>query len=165
MDFNTSVQLQQPFSYAWWPWTVLGLLLIGSAIWYLVWNLIKISRRKAEEKRRLEALREKAPERIPLEVLKGKYMNLIFQLETKLMNGQINNRDAYTELSSIFRTFVFEATGIEAHKYTLYDIQGLNIPIVYNLVDNYYSPEFAENNPGNIRESIEITKGAVSRWI
>lgn len=96
--------------------------------------------------------------------IKLKYLKEINDLLTKVKNNNITNRKAYQALSIIIRKFVYEMTSIRVQVCTLKDIEMLNIPILYELVSEYYHPEFAEISSGNIISSIEKTKGVIERW-
>lgn len=161
-----SVDLQKPMSFAVWPIVLLGVLLLGAVIALIVVKVIENNRRKAAERKRLEEERKKEPVVVKpsLQELKTTYLEKLAQLEAQFLGGQIESREAYTELSNLFRTFVYDATGTPAHKYTLYDMRGLDKPIVYNLVNNYYAPEFSKDTKGNVLESIDFTKRAVFEW-
>lgn len=71
---------------------------------------------------------------------------------------------AYQNLSKVIRNFVFEATHIKVQNYTLDDIRKLNMPILYELISEYYNPEFANISNGNFIYSIEKARGVVERW-
>lgn len=164
MDF--SVEFQEPMSYVLWPVIALGVFLIAAVIYTLIRILIPYIKKKNEEKKALEA--KKVPEepvyKPTLDELKQKYLTELFDLENSYKAGKIGDKDTYEKLSLSFRNFVFEATGTPAHKYTLYDIKGLNNPIIFNLVNNYYEPEYSQSNMGNILESLEFTKEVIAQW-
>lgn len=161
-----SVELQKPMSFAVWPIVALGCLLLAAVLFVIIRKLVENYKKNLAEKKRLEEERKKEPVVVKpsLQELKNKYLEKIAQLESDFLGGKIESREAYTELSNLFRTFIFDATGTPAHKYTLYDMRGLDRPIVYNLVNNYYAPEFSKDTKGNILESIEFTKRAVFEW-
>ena len=96
--------------------------------------------------------------------IKSKYLNMISILYNDVANDKINNRAAYQKLSSIVRNFIFESTNIHVQNYTLSDIKQVDIPILYELVSEYYDPEFSKISKGNIIASLEKTKGVIERW-
>lgn len=156
---ETTVQLQEPFSYSVIPMVVIGLLLLAYVIYRIVEFLL------TRQKKQKEEIAAKPVEKVvDLVALRQEYLDKVVRLEMKYKAEEIETRDAYSELSSIFRNFVYEATGVEAPKYTLHDIQGLNMPVLYNLVDNYYEPEFSEKSDRNMLESIDMTKRAIQLW-
>ena len=96
--------------------------------------------------------------------IKNNYLNQLNILEQNLINGNINSRKAYQELSMIIRLFIYDVTGIEVQTYSLNEIEKLNIPILYELMYEYYDPEFTRASKGNIKSSIKKTKGVIERW-
>ena len=163
---TTSVELQEPLSFAVWPWVALAVALLGAVAFVLIRKLVAYMKKKKELERLAaeERKRNPVPVKPSLPELKDKYMQKIIALENQFLTGQIESREAYEELSNLFRTFIYDATGVPAHKFTLYDMRGFNNPIAYNLVNNYYAPEFSSDTKGNILESIDFTKRAVFEW-
>lgn len=96
--------------------------------------------------------------------IKRKYLNKLDKLYNDLNNNNISSRKAYQELSKIIRNFIFETTDIEVHNYTLNEIKMINMPILYELVKEYYDPEFAKISKGNIALSINKTRMVIERW-
>lgn len=97
-------------------------------------------------------------------MIKNKYLNMLDELDNKLDTKKISSRKAYQELSILIRSFVKEVTGIDVTTCVLSDIERMNMPIIYDLVKEYYSPEFARISIGNIRSSISKTRGVIYRW-
>lgn len=163
---NFSIDLQKPMHFAVWPIVLVGCLLLAAVLFLVIRKLVENYKKKQAEKKRLEELKKKEPVVVKpsLQELKNTYLTKLAELETRFLGGQIESREAYTELSNLFRTFIYDATGTPAHKYTLYDMRGLDKPIVYNLVNNYYAPEFSKNEKGNVIESIDFTKRAIFEW-
>lgn len=106
----------------------------------------------------------KVPDKEDINTIKNKYLKEINKLIKKVETNSINNRLAYQELSLIIRNFVYEMTNIKVQTYTLQDIRYLNMPYLYELVQEYYNPEFAFNSSGNILNSINKTKGVIEKW-
>ena len=97
-------------------------------------------------------------------IVKTKYLNMLDELDNKLDSKKISSRKAYQELSILIRYFVKEVTGIDVTTCVLSDIERMNMPVIYELVKEYYSPEFARISIGNIRSSISKTRGVIYRW-
>ena len=55
-------------------------------------------------------------------------------------------------------------TGIKVQNYTLTEISILKIKPLTTLVAEYYSPEFEEGENGNIKSSLDKTRGVIQRW-
>ena len=88
----------------------------------------------------------------------------VFRIEEDIGKGSIDSRKAYRELSSVIRLFVFDMTGIKVQNYTLTEISILKIKPLTTLVAEYYSPEFEKGEKGDIKNSIQKTRGVIQRW-
>lgn len=75
--------------------------------------------------------------------IKHKYIKKIDNLKRKVNNEKIKAREAYQTLSAIIRHFVYEMTKIKVQNYTLEEIKRLDMQELYELVEEYYEPEFA----------------------
>ncbi len=96
--------------------------------------------------------------------IKKLYLSKIDELIVKVNNNSISNRKAYQELSKIIRIFIYEMTSIEVQFFTLNDIKKINMPILFELVSEYYDPEFSNISGGNIINSIEKTRKVIEKW-
>ena len=96
--------------------------------------------------------------------LKNFYLAKLDDLSNRVSSNKITSRKAYQELSSLIRTFIYETTNINVLNYTLKEIQSINMPVLYDLVKEYYDPEFSVISKGNIISSINKTKVVISRW-
>lgn len=149
---KTSVNLQGPFSYALWPIIVVGALLllcIGILIFPKLKSLFKPRKVPAPEK---------------VIEIKNKFLMELSGIEVDLVNNRISTRDAYKKMSVCIRAFVFEVTGIEVLSYTLQDIQRLKMPLLEELIEEFYAPEFAAKSIGDSMASLQKTKRAIERW-
>ncbi len=99
-----------------------------------------------------------------LQAIKKKYLLKIQELAITFNNKKITNRKAYQALSNIIRNFIYEATNIKVQNYTLKEISLINMPILYELVSEYYDPEFSKISSGNITSSIEKTRMVIEKW-
>ncbi len=99
-----------------------------------------------------------------LMMIKNNYLSLVDNLLNDLKNNKITSRKAYQELSKIIRNFIYETTNIKVQYYTLKDISLINMPILYQLVSEYYDPEFSKISKGNILESINKTRMVIEKW-
>ena len=154
---QTTVELQNNFSYSIWPIIVVLLLIILFTIY------IFLKQRKQE--RTLISVEEiKLLEPKNIEVIKKKYIKKIDLLENKIKAEKISVRVAYQHLSNIIRYFIFEVTDIKVHNYTLLEIERLNMPQLSSLIQEYYAPEFAKQSIGNIKVSLEKTRKVIEEW-
>ena len=148
---QVSTELKPLFSYSFMPIAIIIILLI---ILFLI-KKAKINKRKKE-------IIIVPP--ININELKRKYLIKINELTNNLNSNKITNRKAYQSLSKIIRDFVYEATNIKVQNYTLSDIKKLKLPQLYQLIEEYYDPEFAKISQGNILSSIEKTRKEIEKW-
>lgn len=155
---QTSVKLQSPFSYSIYPMIIIFIILI------ILLGLYFYFHKKKKQKILLQTVEIKRLNERNIESIKNKYIDKINDISKKVDENQIDNRTAYQELSSVIRLFVYEVTNIKVQNYTLRDIKKLNMPILCELVKEYYVPEFSKNNVGNIKASLDRTKGVIKEW-
>ena len=96
--------------------------------------------------------------------IKNNYLNNLDILLNDYSNNIISKREAYHRLSLSIRNFIYETTDIKVQYFTLEDIKSIDIPILYDLVSEYYNPEFSRKSEGNFYDSIERTRMVISRW-
>lgn len=96
--------------------------------------------------------------------IKQRYLQEINELENSVNNRQISNRKAYQQLSSLIRLYIFEMTSIKVQNYTLSEIEQINMPILLELVREYYVPEFASISTGDILAAIQKTREVIVKW-
>ena len=145
-------ELRDMFSYS--PILILPILLL-----IIILLVIILHKKKDIKKIKVVKLEQKN-----LNEIKNKYLYNIKLLINNLDNKKITNRTAYQNLSRLIRNFIFEVTNIKVQYYTLDDIKKLNIPILYELVEDYYDPEFQRYSNGNILKSINKTKKVIEEW-
>ncbi len=104
------------------------------------------------------------PSHKEIDAIKKDYLAKIQKLLDDFNNNKISNRLAYQSLSHIIRNFIYEATNIKVHLFTLKDIEKVGMPILYELVSEYYDPEFSKISKGNIVSSIEKTRKVIEKW-
>lgn len=153
---NSSVDLQNPFSYALWPVITTGIIVLLILAFFLSLRLLKTRRKKPPVvvKKRF----------IDMEKIKEKYIKELDQIGREFENGNVDIREAYQRMSMCIRKFVNTVTGIKVQNYTLNEIKGLNMPELANLVSEYYVPEFAERSEGDVRASLTKTRSMIERW-
>lgn len=153
---QTSVNLQPPFSYS------IKYMVFIFIITIILTVIIYIKQKK------------KVPEKVEIEVndtkkknikaIKIKYLKKLDIVEKKLDRNEITLRRAYQHLSGIIRYFVYTVTGIKVQNCTLEDIKKLKMPMLTELISEYYRPEFAEKSVGDVKASIEKTRKVIKRW-
>ena len=155
-----SIDLQEPFTYSIIPLIiVIGLVLLES--YYFIYLRNKNKKIKIEEKN-AKKIPEKNIKNIP--VIKNKYLNQLDLIENKYINNKIELRKAYQMISEAIRLFVFEITDITTQNYSLTEIKKLNIPNIYELIKEYYEPEFASKSIGDFNGSINKARRVINEW-
>lgn len=157
---QTSINLQEPFTYSVIPLiVVIGLVVTMTC--YLIYS--KRTKQKIKiEQEKVKAIPEKNIKNIP--VIKGKYLNELDSIEYKYANQMIELRKAYQLISEAIRLFVFEITDITTQNYSLAEIKKLNIPRLYELIEEYYEPEFASKSIGDFNSSINKARRVINEW-
>ncbi len=151
---QVTTELNPLFSYSLIPILILLIIIAGILFIYIL----------TSPKNKEIIIPIKVPDKEDINTIKNKYLKEISKLIKKVETNSINNRLAYQELSLIIRNFIYEMTNIKVQTYTLQDIKYLNMPYLYELVQEYYNPEFAFNSSGNILNSINKTKGVIEKW-
>ncbi len=157
---QTSINLQEPFAYSIIP-VIIAICLTLILTYYLIYSRRKKEKYKVDEEK-VKAIPEKNIKNIP--VIKGKYLNQLDTIEYKYTNNMIELRQAYQMISEATRLFVFEITDITTQNYSLKEIKKLNIPNLYELIKEYYEPEFASKSVGNFEASINKARRIINEW-
>ena len=157
---QTSINLQEPFTYSVVPLIILIVVIIAITI-YLIYT--KINKKTVEKEEEIvKEIPEKNIKNIP--VIKEKYLNQLDSIEYKYLNKMISLRKAYQLISESIRLFIFEVTDITTQNYSLSEIKKLEIPNLYELIKEYYEPEFASKSVGDFSSSINKARGVVNKW-
>ena len=148
-------ELQEPFSYS------SALLVFILVLIILIIAFLIISRYLKNKPKGGPVVRREFKS---LDIVKYKYIDKLNKLEDNVKAHKISNRGAYLSVSRIIREFVKEITRIDVVKYTLSDIKKLKMDNLYDLVKEYYEPEFSYNNQGDIIQSINKTRKEIHLW-
>lgn len=157
---QTSINLQEPFAYSIIP-VIITICLTLIETYYLIYSRKKKRKDRVNEVK-VKAIPEKNIKNIP--VIKGKYLNQLDTIEYRYTNNMIELRKAYQMISENVRLFVFEITDITTQNYSLAEIKKLNIPILYELIKEYYEPEFASKSEGDFQASINKARRVINEW-
>ena len=157
---QTSINLQEPFAYSIIP-VIITICLILIETYYLIYTKKKKEKNRIDEVK-VKAIPEKNIKNIP--VIKEKYLNQLDTIEYRYTNNMIELRKAYQMISEAVRLFVFEITDITTQNYSLAEIKKLNIPILYELIKEYYEPEFASKSVGDFTTSINKARRVINEW-
>lgn len=157
---RTTINLQEPFTYSLIPLIVITILIIGFTI-YLIYSK-KTKYKVKQEKEDVKTIPERNIKNIP--VIKNKYLQQLNDIEDRYLNKKIELRKAYQLISEAIRLFVFEVTDITTQNYSLSEIKKINIPKLYELIEEYYEPEFASKTVGDFNSSINKARRVINEW-
>ncbi len=157
---QTSINLQEPFAYSIIP-VIITICLTLIETYYIIYSRKKERKDRVDEVK-VKAIPEKNIKNIP--AIKGKYLNQLDTIEYRYTNNMIELRKAYQMISETVRLFVFEITDITTQNYSLAEIKKLNIPILYELIKEYYEPEFASKSEGDFQASINKARRVINEW-
>ena len=161
----TTVTLQPPFEYYWWV-ILIAAILAAAAIAIVLYVLNKyfhiFSKLFSKPKSQI-----KTPPSKLLYQIKEDYIGQLQQLSLAYGSKSMDKRTAYQRLSLLIRGFVKEATGINVENYTKAEIKAFGIRHLDNLMEEYYVPEFAEEERASGRDfvnSCNIALGVIRTW-
>ena len=147
------VELAKPFHYS--PiGLILLLIFLGFIVLYIIY---RINNNKQE------------PIKVVVRVvdrnkIRMEYLAKLDTLDRKYKGKKITTRKAYNELSVLIREFIFKLTRVNLLKYSLSDFKKLNNPVLLELINEYYEPEFSYEGEGNLEVSIQKTRKVISEW-
>ncbi len=160
---QTSVDLQDPFSYSL-PLTIaLAALVLIPLIAYLIYLFIKNKPKKRAKK--VKPPKPVKPKPVNVELERRDCLRLISEIHARHENGKIDDRQAYIELSAAVRNFVHVVRGVDVQNFTLAEIKELNMPRLSILIEQFYRPEFAqEDTVSDIQKAFTDARTVVSQW-
>ena len=157
---QTNINLQEPFTYSLIPLIITIVFIIGLTI-YLICSK-KTKNEDIVKKDNVKTIPERNKKDIP--VIKNKYIQQLDEIEDRYNKKKIELRKAYQLISESIRLFVFEVTNITTQNYSLAEIKKLNIPELYELIEEYYEPEFASKTVGDFISSINKARRVINEW-
>ena len=154
---QTSVNLQPPFSYSIYPIILICLCMILFTIYLLI-------KRNKQKKRVEDKIKVEEIKNVDINEIKRKYLEELDVIESQLNTNMIHIRIAYQDISRVIRHFVYEVTNIHVQNYSLKEIKDLDMPILYELMQEYYVPEFSKYSYGNVKDSLQKTRKVIEKW-
>ena len=164
-EMVTTVELQDPFEYSWWVYVIAAVILAAALalLIYVFSRVIKALRVKRPVPPVARHIRL-TPER--LAKLKQQYIAQVHDIMVAFTAGRIDKRDGYQKLSAVIRSFVHEVTGINVENYTR-EVKAMGIRMLDTLMEEYYVPEFAEDERGKDKDlvkSCQTAMGVIRSW-
>ena len=97
--------------------------------------------------------------------LKHHYLELVDEVERRYVTGSLPEREAFLQLSSLMRRFVFEASGLKAHTATLAELREAAPALVSATIADIYPAEFEPDPEGvSFELSAASVREVVSTW-
>lgn len=155
-----TVDLQDMFSYSLIPVLITGGL---AMIFLIIATLMKKSKKKKAPKQE-KIPKNKKPKTKNISSIKTTYINTLIDIEKKHSTNEIPDRLAYQELSLAVRAFVYKVTDIKVTNFALDEIKNLNMPKLYELIEECYTPEFAATNDCHVADSIKKVRKVIEEW-
>ena len=154
---QTSIKLQELFTYSLIP-LIISICLIIILTVYLIYS----KKNKKEANLKIKKNLDKNQKNI--QTIEEKYLKRLDAIEYKYKNNKISLRKSYQSISEAIRLFVFEVTDIKTQNYSLSEIKTLNMPTLYELIKEYYEPEFASRSEGDFEASINNARRVIKQW-
>ena len=155
---QTSIKLQSLYNYSNIPLVIFGFLVIILTAYFI----LKVKKNK---KTKIIKTEKKSEENIKnILAKKEKYLKQLDKIDNKYKNKKIVLRKAYQQISATIRLFVFEVTNIKTQNYSLSEIKELNMPALYELIEEFYEPEFASRSEGDFEVSINNARRVIEEW-
>ena len=157
---QTSVKLQDMMSYSVIMTIVAVVMIVLPVIIFIILKLTKFKPKQKVKKVKAAPVKKK----VDPAVLRSMYLEKIKEVETRYNTSLIDFRQAYIELSSIVREYCSEASGVPANSLTLRELEVLNVPSLFNLIKEFYEPEFAPASDRDINQSFRNAREVVNSW-
>jgi hypothetical protein len=99
--------------------------------------------------------------------VKNQYIGKVQALLNSYSQNKIDKREGYQQLSALIRGFVHEVTGINVENFTIKEVKAFGIKKLDVLMEEYYVPEFAEDEKAkdkDFAESCNKAVGVIKAW-
>ncbi len=162
----TSVKLQDVFEYSWWVYLAFAILLLF-ALGLIIYAIAKAAPYLKRQKKIPSVARRVALTPGMLLALKNQYVSRVQEIINGYKGGGVSKREGYQQLSLVIRSFVHEVTGINVENYTIKEVRAMGIRKLDLLMEEYYVPEFAEDEKARDRDlekSCVSAMGVIRSW-
>ena len=142
-------------------WLVIGLILLVLLVAWYFFVFFSTRRRKQQTLATLKPRPYIPPD---LTNLKAKYQALIDEVEQKYTTKELSARQVHQKLSYLLRMFVFETRGHRVDTLTLNDLKKTRYSELTKAIEQFYMPEFAAVERGNVHEALDLSRKVVAEW-
>ncbi len=143
---------------------VLGAIALTAIVFFLI-KVFKALRKKKEAPRPAATKIAMSPDMIYR--VKNQYIGKVQALLNSYSQKKIDKREGYQQLSALIREFVHEVTGINVENFTIKEVKAFGIKKLDVLMEEYYVPEFAEDEKAkdkDFAESCNKAVGVIKAW-
>ena len=99
--------------------------------------------------------------------VKNQYIGRVQALLNNYTQNKVDKREGYQQLSALIRGFVHEVTGINVENFTLREVKAFGIKKLDTLMEEYYVPEFAEDEKAQDKDFLQSCNramGVIKAW-
>lgn len=160
-----------PLAYsAWFPWAGLGLLLLVAA-WYAY--ILRSTRRRPAAQRAPQAPEPPAVGVPDLARLRRDYLQRIDAVDREAAAGTRSGRSSHQELSLLIRSFVRDASGVDATRMTLAELRAAGpaagpaahgVPAAAEAIAVLYPAAFAVGPASGVPDAARAAREVVRSW-
>ena len=143
---------------------VLGAIALTAIVFFLI-KVFKALRKKKNAPRPAATKIAMSPDMIYR--VKNQYIGRVQALLNNYTQNKVDKREGYQQLSALIREFVHEVTGINVENFTIKEVKAFGIKKLDVLMEEYYVPEFAEDEKAKDRdfaESCNKAVGVIKAW-
>jgi hypothetical protein len=146
-----------PMTYS--VWWVIGavlvvLLVVAWVVGVFVWTL------PIEVLRKFPVIRT-----VAYKVLRFKFTRSLQKVGDRHRSGELETREAYHELSRIFRRFLAFRTGYTTREMTFSDIGNSELNPALDVMRLIYPGQFDHGDPRSVTAAVDKAKTAVATWV
>lgn len=152
-----TVELQPAMQYLY-RWLIPGIAGLALAVLCLLWYR-HLLRKYPELRLRRGPVR---PEKVP--ALRERYLRYLRDAGAEYRAGNLDERTAWQQISYLTRAFVYEASGIHVRELSLAEIRKCRLPMLEDLVETCYPPEFAPGHPVSPEAGFEKAREVIREW-
>ena len=143
---------------------VLGAIALTAIVFFLIKVFGILRKQKAASR---PAARKIAMSPDMIYRVKNQYIGRVQALLNNYTQNKVDKREGYQQLSALIREFVHEVTGINVENFTIKEVKAFGIKKLDVLMEEYYVPEFAEDEKAKDRdfaESCNKAVGVIKAW-
>lgn len=156
----TTIQLQGKFAYGLLPLWILFFILISPLIIRAI-NKRRLNKQAKNVSQTVENVDQVIS--VPVSV-RDSYVNKLETLRDEYKTGKRSDRDSFQLLSFYIKGFVLDLTSIDITKKTLAEIRAHDMPEIIELIEAYYTYEFAPDKTGDVDEAVNNTIQVIRTW-